>query len=312
MTDTISTLQDQIQTKENESLLRNSVSHLEAYRKKQAEKLKMRLNVLKQAAIKKHGSIDNIKTNEGTEPIESKNDVNIIERLINLETFVTIPVFARNSHVYNKCDNSSTNKCDVLTHVYTLGMWYYWGLPEIVIRFDKPVIDYHDVANILINLIHDELFFKFKNIIVNESDELIHIDYESVSKNVDIKLDKFDLEFTFKRISGDQYMDVKAGYMMWFYMYYMDAINDSKGNPKMYPVYQLEITQDTYINASKKIINKLKTTIENISNNTDVSLSSEESENDENDENDSIVVSTNVKTIETEDYPPFEIKKKYW
>lgn len=276
MTDTVLQLQSQdqspIQLKENESLLRNSASYLESYRKNQAAKLKMRLNVLKQAAIKKYGSIDNIKSGQGIEPIESKIDIDIIERLINVETFVIIPVFTNSE--------SSTDKSDVLTHVYTLGMWYYWGLPEIVITFDKSVSDYHDIINILINLIHDELFFKFKDKIVNENNEMLCIDYETISKNIKISLDKFDLSFKLKRICDNAYMDIKAGYMMWFYMYYVDADKDPNGNPKLYPVYQLKISHDDYIDSSKKIINKLKTTIENISDETDLSLSSDDENND--------------------------------
>src|SRR5579872_3977754 len=125
------------------TLIRDSMKYLEFYRELQSKKLNIRLNVFKQVTINKYGSLDNIK-NEGGAPIESKKDIEIIEKLIKLQTFLTIPI----------CTNDGKG----ISHFYTLGLWYYWGIPEIIITFEKPLYCDFEFISILTNIIHDELF----------------------------------------------------------------------------------------------------------------------------------------------------------
>jgi len=309
-----------------ESILHDSMNYLESYRKIQSAQLALRLKIFKQSAIAKYGSIDNIK-NEGGAPIESKIDIDIIERMINLQTFITIPVY------------SSTNKN--VTHCYTLGLWYYWGLPELVITFEKPI---HNIEfiNVFTNIIHDELFFMFKNRIVNKSDKIINrIDYHSERESLNIVLDKFDLEFELKRIKQNDYMDIRVSYMMWFHMYYMDAIMDNKKQPKLYPVYRLSINEANYRSACEKIVTILISRAQAL----DTSPSHNSNDNESNDDStysaDSTCSTDNDLAIDVDEPVPielinateinlvseiealsltdksksnipFEIKKKYW
>lgn len=226
------------------SLLHNSMNDLEQYRKKQASQLNMRLNIFKQTAINKYGSLDKIE-NEGGSPLESSIDIEIIEKMINLRTFVTIPIFK----------NTSTG--NVVTHCYTLGMWYYWGLPEFMIELDTPINMQTDFINIITNIIYDELFFIFKNEINNTDspNNIKRIDFQSEFINID--LDKFDMKFKLKQIKEENYMDTNTPYMMWFYMYYMEAMTDDENKPKLYPFYQLSINDSDFKSICTKIIDIL-------------------------------------------------------
>jgi hypothetical protein len=52
-------------------------------------------------------------------------------------------------------------------------------------------------------------------------------------------------------------MDIHAGYMMWFYMYYMEASLDNEGGPDMYPIYKMEMDKIEFTSVCKVIISKL-------------------------------------------------------
>ncbi|VBB17696.1 hypothetical protein YASMINEVIRUS_159 [Yasminevirus sp. GU-2018] len=234
------------------SLLRNSMMHLERYRKFQAKILSMRLEVFKKAVIAKYGSLDKIEKTAGA-PIESKTDIDIIERLCQLQTFVTLPVH----------DKTGTS----ITHFYTIGLWYYWGLPELIISFKNPIRENVDFINTITNIIHDELFHMYKDRVVSTqpSDPKItpappsiaRLDFEAEPETLKVVLDKFDLEFDLKRVPLDNYMGTKTVYMMWFYMFYMDAVNDANGQPKVYPIYQIDIDEGQFRSACKKVIDAL-------------------------------------------------------
>jgi len=244
-------------TNPDDTLIRNSMNYLQNYREAQAALLKQRLTVFTNAVIKKYGSLDKLKCDEGS-PIESKNDIDIIDRIVKLQTFIMIPIY---------------NSANGITHFYTLGMWYYWGLPEILITFDKPVFEnMYESINIFTNIIHDELFYMFRNRIVNRviknknhtikvSNDIHRIDFCSEPDTLKITLEKFDLEFELKRIEQGRYIDIKAVYMMWFYMYYMDAIKDKKNEPTLYPVYELKINEGNYRTACKQIVDVLMTKV---------------------------------------------------
>lgn len=226
------------------SLLHDSSLALSAYRSIQSQKLEMRLNVFKRAAISKYGSIDSIKSSDGS-PIESKTDIEIIEKLITLKTFITVPIFE---------SNSGNSKC---IKVYTVGLWYYWGLPELVIEFDTPVSDTNFI-NIIINILHDELFFMYKSKLEPENaDEINRIDFSFEPNTIELCLPNFNFNLSATKLEDTKYMDVKAGFMMWFYMYYMDAMFHENDEPKLHPVYEIRLSEDYYKTVNKNVINKL-------------------------------------------------------
>lgn len=276
----------------DESILHNSMNYLEQYRKEQASKLAMRLNIFKQAAISKYGSIDKIK-DEGGSPIESQVDIDIIENLINLQTFVTIPVYA------------DTINGKVVTQCYTLGLWYYWGLPELVISFETPINGNIEFINLITNVIHDELFFMFKNKIIkankSTSNDIYRIDYKP--DTINLILSKFDIEFKLKRVHKDDYMSIRAMYMMWFYMYYMDALKNKKNKPKLYPMYKITMNEANYRDVCKKVVDVLvaKTMSANSTNNNDSECISTYSDSIESEESDTLpikcVVENGIETV---------------
>jgi hypothetical protein len=232
-------------TPQNFTLLNNSITQLVHYRRLQSKNLKTRLSLFTKVVLDKYGSIENTKRN-GLEAVESQQDINIINKLVELESYVTFPTYSK--------DNKS------ITHFYTIGFWYYWGLPEIVLQFDQPIRENAEFANVIINIIHDELFSMWHDRIIIENSKCISINrmnFEEEPNRIVLNLDKFDLKFILNKIKEDKYMDIKAMYMMWFYMYYMDAIKDEKEQPCLYPVYILEIKRTDYANICKKIMDKL-------------------------------------------------------
>jgi hypothetical protein len=240
--------------KQKTSLLKNSMIELQEYRNEQAKKLKTRFDIFLKSTIDKYGSIDKIKNIESA-PIDSQRDIDIINKMIELKIFITIPVLQEDK-----------NKTEGISHFYTLGLWYYWGLPEIVIKFDKPIQQNAEFINIIVNIIHDKLYYMYKDkILINSQhsngidfiQDINRIDFNEGPKEITIELEEFDVYFRMRRIEENQYMDIKTYYMLWFYMYYMDAILDKKNLPKLYPVYQIKLTEEKYIGLSKKIMNKL-------------------------------------------------------
>lgn len=225
------------------NLLNNSNQYLIKYRNLQAKKLQMRLNVFTKVAIDKFGAINKIKQDHCA-PIESQRDIDVIDKLISLETFATIPVF--------------TNDGSAITHFYTIGLWYYWGVPEIVFKFETPLKENTEFINVVISIIHDKLFAMYSNRIVNQkSSEINRLNFSSEPEKIVLKLENFGVDFKMKRVDNNQYMDIKAMFMLWFYMYYMDAILNEKNEPCLYPVYQINIDNAEYSKTCKIIIDKL-------------------------------------------------------
>lgn len=225
------------------NLLNNSIQYLIEYRKLQAKKLQMRLSVFTKVVMDKFGSINKIKQ-DGCAPIESQRDIDMINKLISLETFATIPVF--------------TSDGTAITHFYTIGLWYYWGIPEIVFKFDTPIRENAEFINVVINIIHDKLFAVYRDRIVsNKRSDINRINFESEPETLVLNLENFGIDFKMNRVDNNQYMDIKAMFMLWFYMYYMDAIVNEKKEPCLYPVYQINIDSAQYSKTCKLIIDKL-------------------------------------------------------
>jgi len=266
------------ETNTNLDLLNNSIDYLKDYRKLQARRLKIRLDIFTKVVIDKFGSIDKVKCN-GCEAIESQRDIDIINKIIELESFITIPVY--------------TSDAKAITHFYTIGLWYYWGIPEIVLEFNLPITDNTEFANVILNIIHDKLFSMHREkIIINNTGRYVdinRIDFSEEPKKIKLMLDKFDVNFKMIRIDGNQYMDIRAYFMMWFYMYYMNATKNEKDEPQLYPVYKINIDRNEYTQVSKKIMDKLLfSTIEKLRNDkvasdekNELSTIEEESDSDE-------------------------------
>jgi hypothetical protein len=289
-------------TSESEiKLLKGSMNFLSEYRDKQSKDLARRLDFFVQSATKKYGSVQNIKKT-GNEPVETEEDIKLIKQIINLKTFATIPFFSQ--------DGKS------ITQIYTVGMWYYWGLPELVIKFEKPIgvnsgIEY---VGILINIIHDTLFDMFKNKIIKDinnddkdnksssdktigdktsgdktscektNDDMINrIDFGSKNKSIYVNLENFDMSFKLCHVDESDYMDLKAYIMLWFYMYYMTADIDEHGTPKMYPVYRIDIKQKKYSVICENIAKVLMITRKIDKSESTSADNSNDSQNDSND-----------------------------
>lgn len=221
-------------------LLNNSISQLVSYRGSQAANLQRRLDVFTKTAIDKYGSIDNVREQEFG-AINSKQDVDIIKALINIESFVTIPGY---------------NKSKELTHFYTIGMWYYWGIPELIIRFANPLKEKPGCIESIICIIHDELFAMYQNKILSNIN-LERIDFNLEPDIISVNLQKLKLNFDINKVSSDDYIDTNSLHMLWFYMYYMEALKDENGEPQLYPVYTITIDNDRFDDIQKVLRDNL-------------------------------------------------------
>lgn len=199
-----------------------------------ATELEKRLEIFVKSAIEKHGSIETIKPN--CYPIDSQKDIDIIRKMIELKTFVVFPQYNNNT----------------LENYYTVGMWYYWGLPEIIVQSEIDQLD-PNFVNLIINQIHGKLYANYA-----DSTNLvpIDVDFEKEARTIGIELDQYNVSLDLERIENEQYMDIKCPYMLWFYMYYMNAMKDGD-RLKMYPVYRLKLTKLQFDDINKKILDRL-------------------------------------------------------
>jgi hypothetical protein len=200
-----------------------------------ATELEKRLEIFVKSAIEKHGSIETIQPN--CYPIDSQKDIDIIRKMIELKTFVSFPYY----------DNST------VAHYYTVGMWYYWGLPEIIVQSEIDQLD-PNFVNLIINQIHGKLYAHYAD--SDNLDHRIDIDFEKEARTIGIDLNEYGVSLDLERIENEQYMDIKCPYMLWFYMYYMNATMDGD-RLKMYPVYRLKLTKLQSDEMSKKILDRL-------------------------------------------------------
>lgn len=267
----------------NSKLLNNSIICLAQYRNLQAKRLRIRLNIFTKVVLDLFKTIDNIKGN-GCHAVESQQDIDIINRIIELESFVTFPTYAKD--------------CKSITHFYTVGMWYYWGIPEIILQFNLPITENTDFANVILNIIHDKLFTMYRDKIMTQ--DINRVDFFSEPKGIKLKLDKFDITFKMHRVSTDQYMEMKAMYMMWFYMYYMDAPRDQNNRPALYPVYRIEIDRTDYEGICRKIMNKLlHSAIENLNNDSVSDDSASDQSDDSTSDDTESTIMNNITSLPT-------------
>ena len=248
----------------NKNLLNNSILYLEQYRNNQSNRLKKILNIFIESTTNKFGSIDNIKEDRCL-AIESQRDIDMINKLVDLKTFAIIPVFIKDD--------------DSISHFYTMGMWYYWGLPEIVFTFDTPIKENAEFINVVTNILHDKIFAMYRNRIISSDINTINrINFEAEPEILNIELENFDIDFKMTRIDSNRYMDIQAVFMMWFYMYYMNAELDENKQPCLYPVYQINIGESEYSQKCKILIEKILSSIDKMQKNNDTESDKSESD----------------------------------
>lgn len=195
------------------------------YRQKQSNKLKERLDVFIKKAIDLYGSVENINHTD-TFPISNNKDVELINKMIDSNTFILLPYYDENN---------------VMKGVYTLGLWYYWQLPELIINFEKD-IEFNLFVNLVVSAIKNKLA------------ECFNIDDKT---NDIIELEDFVLE----KITDEKYMKMTT--LMWFYMYFSDT-------NVLYPIYQIDISNYDYLE-NKLFDNVLDKLFDNVGDISDTS-----------------------------------------
>lgn len=217
---------------------------LEQYRHIQSSKLSKRLDLFTKLAISRCGSIDNITPSDGT-PLESPSDIVKIQRLIDHKSFIIVP--------------AQDEKTQQITHVFTVGMWYYWGIPDVIIRFNPYIDNDFGFIQILLNIVHDQIFDKFKEKIIDQKTDLKinRLDFKNDYSKFSIEDDSLDIKLNLNIVDESEYLSLKAMPMMWFYMYFMDADVDKDGIPKFYPLYMTDITPNQYKQISTFATTKL-------------------------------------------------------
>lgn len=233
-----------------------NLENLLEFREKQSTALDIRLQIFKKDAITKYGSYDDIKTDEII-PLQSRNDIDLINNLVDAKDFVMIPVYS----------------VDGIIQVYTIGLWYYWGLPELVFDFNKPVKDNNDFVHIFINIIKLQLYSNYHNKIVIDSKTIDRniFNYDTLPEEIPLNLINYDVEFLMKKMDDIDYLNKNTTYLFWFYAYYMDIKINSNNESVLYPLYKIEVSDINYLH----IQNKVSTLMTN-----DSDLSSIDSENE--------------------------------
>lgn len=234
---------------------------MEDFRNERSEMLDKRLQIFKKAMNEKYGTYDNIKSDEIL-PLQSKDDVNIINRLIDTKDFVIIPIY-NNGNIYK---------------AYTVGMWYYWGLPELVCNFTTPIIQKQEFLHVFINILKLKLYkILCANIIVDKKIDRNIFNYDNMPPELKLKIDVCDECYTVNKLDDGEYLDKTISHMLWFHMYYIDHKCDENNDPLLYPVYKLDITETEYLQLENKLTILMN---ENSPDKNESDISSIESDND--------------------------------
>ncbi len=199
------------------------------YRNRQALKLQKLLKIYTDDP-------DNL-SSESLSPIGSPENIVLINKLIESKNFMIIPV--------NSPDDQTT-----YTHFYTIGLWYFWNIPEIVIKYENSMKINPEIVNLVFDVIVNKILESNKN----ENQEF-------VTNIVKLNLERFNLECEMTLIKEDEYLDIQSVHLLWFYMFYAKARMNSDNQPIMFPVYLIHFDHNKYKLFEQKIIEKL---IENV------------------------------------------------
>ena len=246
----------------------DTLNNLSDFRNTQSKMLDTRLQIIKKATIDKHGSCNDIKSDEIL-PLQSINDIGLLNKIIDTKDFVIIPVFDDNSDIIK---------------VYTIGLWYYWGLPEILFDFTEPVKQNQDFVHIFVNIIKQQLYKKYHNHIVIDNKTINRevFKYDTLPTEIELDLKLYNVEYVMEKMIDMDYLNKNITYMFWFYMYYMD----NKENDVLYPLYKIEVEKANYTQIEKHVydimIEKTTERMVNLEIDDDSDLTSIESEKEDN------------------------------
>ncbi len=211
------------------------MNHLKDFRNEQSNLLQKRLNLIKKA--------NQSRTNDA---LSSEKDEELLQSLIKNKTFLVVPIM---------------NSKEEITHIYTIGCWYYWGIPEIVIKFKNPFIVKVNFIHTIISMIHDCLFSLYsEKIMTNDPLKINKIEFEDEHLNIT----DLNIEIELCRVSDDKYLELNTGYMLWFYSFWAEAEVDESNEPIMYPVYTLELSQNGIDEFIDGLVNNLMTKMESV------------------------------------------------
>lgn len=218
------------------------------YKSIQSKLLKDKLDAYTKLSFNKHKDFDDIPKNSFY-VIECKKDIEIINKLIDLQSFILLPV--------------SNDKG--ITHVYSIGLWYYYGIPDIVINFENEITENQEFIQTIYSSLHEKLFELFESVIIDEYSENTNdiILRHKFEKDININIKEFQFKFNMKRINEKHYMNMDCSYMVWFDTYFMKSNNNENIE---YPIYQIRLTKNEYnqicnsvLTSLSKFVDKIKT-----------------------------------------------------
>ena len=157
----------------------------------------------------------------GKEPFETDNDHHVIQKIIELKTFVVIP-------------NIENNK---IVSLYTVGCWYYWNIPELYLYFDEPLQVNIHIVNTIVGTIHNALV----NFINNSIDK-------TVEKTFDLELPEYQLSLTLEYVPIDNVLEINAPYTLWFNTYWGCVDLENKVDDPQYPTYKIKMNEQQITN----------------------------------------------------------------
>jgi len=194
--------------------------------------------MIRNGVLKKYGSFDGV-PQDGNQPLENMTDQVILEKIIQSKTFAVIPVM--NDEKY-------------MRSIYTIGCWYYWRTPEIVLRFSENINIEPEIIQQIIGSIHSHLYEIYKD----DKDDNDRSITPSFKKNMEMTIDKYELTMTLNLIEPDNYLDLHSPYMLWFYAFWdQNKLNNQNEITDIYPVYLIELDTIQITRATTGIIGNM-------------------------------------------------------
>jgi len=189
-------------------------------------------------------------SSDSMSPIGSPDDQMLINKLIESKNFVIIPV-------------NLSNDQTMYTHFYTIGLWYFWRIPDIVMKFENPM---KNINPEMVNLIYD--------ILVNRMLECETEIFDQKQEKIRLDLNKINLQCELTIVREDEYFDIQSILLLWFNMFYVRTEVNTENQPIMPPVYLIQFDQNTYNQYEQNIIHRLMQNIKSSDESSDNSSSS--------------------------------------
>lgn len=192
---------------------------MEKYRTNKSELLERRYQMVLNGLTEKYGSFDRVPQN-GNQPLENETDKMILEKMIYNKTFAILPYM---------CDDQ------YMRSVYTIGCWYYWQTPEIVLHFKENVELETGLIHMIIGQIHAKLYDLHKDA---DDQKTNHV----FEQTIELTIDPYDVTLNLNLIDPDYLIDINTPYMLWFYTFWNHVDpSDNKSASNIYPVYRIEM-----------------------------------------------------------------------